>query len=108
MAQDTTDKKPVKNTQPVKAKKAEEPVVSNTPVQPETKSPLQEPWFPWVLAAAALIIGIIGGFLGGVAVGERGDLRRGEEIPLFQGRNSGGDGGYRDSMNGMDRGSFWQ
>ncbi|MBN9398243.1 hypothetical protein BGO18_01315 [Candidatus Saccharibacteria bacterium 47-87] len=108
MAQETIDEKPVKSTQSVKAKKAAQPVVAGTPVEPETKSPLQEPWFPWVLAAAALIIGIIGGFLGGVAVGERGDLRRGDDIPMFQGLDSERGGWHRGSTDDTSRGSFWQ
>jgi hypothetical protein len=108
MAQETIDEKPVKSTQSVKTKKAAQPVVAGTPVEPETKSPLQEPWFPWVLAAAALIIGIIGGFLGGVAVGERGDLRRGDDIPMMQGSDYGRGGWHDGSTNGTNRGSFWQ
>lgn len=88
MAQDVEQKKQAKDVQP--------------------KSPLQEPWFPWVLAVVTLVIGIIGGFLGGVAVGERGDLRRDAELPVFQDSGSDRGGWYRGSANDMNSRSSWQ
>lgn len=99
MAEDTEVKKGVKQTQASKAKKSEPAVAPEAPKNDDPQNPLHQPWFPWVLAVIALLIGIIGGFLGGVAVGERGDLRYTEDLPFHSDSDW-----HRD----MNRGSFWQ